>query len=52
MPSQILVIFRLVLWISSSSWLNFVSGVLFKVMLVIRGVLKEIYVLYLFKIKR
>ncbi len=38
---QIFVFFRLVLWISSSSWLNVVSGALLKVMLVIRQGSKE-----------
>ncbi len=33
---QIFVIFRLVLWISSSLWLNVVSGALLKVMLIIQ----------------
>ncbi len=49
---QIFFILRLVLWILSSSWLNVVSGALLKVMFVIRRGSKEIYVLYLSKIKR
>ncbi len=48
---HIFVIFRLVLWILSSLWLNVESGTLLKVMLVICRVLKEVYVLHLSKIK-
>ncbi len=48
----IFIIFRLVLWISSSSWLNVESGALLKVMLVFQRGLKEIYVLHFFKITR
>ncbi len=49
---QIFIIFRLDLWILSSSWLNTESGALSKVMLVIWQGLKEIYILYPSKIKR
>ncbi len=42
---QILVIFWLVLWILSSSWLNVASGALLKVMLLIQRSSKEISVL-------
>ncbi len=48
---QVLVNFRLDLWILSSSWFNVVCGTLLKVMLVITWGSKEIYVSYLSKIK-
>ncbi len=41
---QLFVIFRLVLWISGSLWLNVVSGALLKLMLVIWQGSKEIHV--------
>ncbi len=44
----IFFIFRLVLWISSSSWLYIVSGTILKVLFGIQRGLKEIDVLYLF----
>ncbi len=46
---QIFFIFRLVLWISSSLWLNVVSLSLFEVMLVIWQGSKEINILHLFQ---
>ncbi len=46
---QIFGIFRQVLWISSSSWLNVASEALLKVILFIQWVLKEICVLYLYQ---
>ncbi len=48
---QIFIIFWLVLWISSLLWLNIVSGALLIVLLIIQRGSKEIYVLYLSKIK-
>ncbi len=46
---QIFIIFRLVLWISSSLWLNVESGLFLKVMLVIQQRMKEIYIFDLTK---